>query len=124
MLRDMKIDCTECIAAGTSACDDCVVTFIVNREPGDASWSTPTKRAHCASSATTASSRDCATGPPGRMSCGWRLPVGFGELGEVGRAGCRGRMPRATMLTSQPSACARSAPTVQFSLPPSVVNGS
>ena len=22
--------------AGTEACDDCVVTFIVNREPGDA----------------------------------------------------------------------------------------
>ena len=22
--------------AGTDACDDCVVTFIVNREPGDA----------------------------------------------------------------------------------------
>jgi len=30
------IDCGECVMAGTSACDDCVVSFIVNREPGDA----------------------------------------------------------------------------------------
>jgi len=30
------IDCGECVMAGTVACDDCVVTFIVNREPGDA----------------------------------------------------------------------------------------
>ena len=30
------IDCGDCVMAGTSACDDCVVTFIVNREPGDA----------------------------------------------------------------------------------------
>jgi hypothetical protein len=32
----LRIDCDECVMAGTSACDDCVVTFIVNREPGDA----------------------------------------------------------------------------------------
>lgn len=32
----MNIDCGECVMRGTSACDDCVVTFIVNREPGDA----------------------------------------------------------------------------------------
>jgi hypothetical protein len=32
----MRIDCGECIAAGTSACDDCVVSFILSREPGDA----------------------------------------------------------------------------------------
>jgi len=30
------IDCGECAMAGTSACDDCIVSFIVNREPGDA----------------------------------------------------------------------------------------
>jgi hypothetical protein len=38
MLRSMRIsiDCDECVAAGTSACDDCVVTFIISREPGDA----------------------------------------------------------------------------------------
>jgi hypothetical protein len=38
MLAGMKIsiDCDECVAAGTGACDDCVVTFIVSREPGDA----------------------------------------------------------------------------------------
>ena len=32
----MSIDCGECAMAGTSACDDCVVTFIVNRRPGTA----------------------------------------------------------------------------------------
>ena len=26
----------ECVMADTGACDDCVVTFIVNRDPGDA----------------------------------------------------------------------------------------
>jgi hypothetical protein len=30
------IDCADCVMAGTSACDDCVVTFIVDREPGEA----------------------------------------------------------------------------------------
>src|SRR5262249_60754549 len=32
----LRIDCDECVMAGTSACDDCVVSFILNREPGDA----------------------------------------------------------------------------------------
>jgi hypothetical protein len=32
----ITIDCNECAMAGTTACDDCVVSFIVNREPGDA----------------------------------------------------------------------------------------
>jgi hypothetical protein len=32
----MRIDCDECRMQHTSACDDCVVTFIVGREPGDA----------------------------------------------------------------------------------------
>jgi hypothetical protein len=33
---DRTIDCAECVMAGTHACDDCVVSFIINREPGDA----------------------------------------------------------------------------------------
>jgi hypothetical protein len=32
----MRIDCDECRMQHTDACDDCVVTFIVGREPGDA----------------------------------------------------------------------------------------
>lgn len=32
----ITIDCGDCVMAGTSACDDCIVSFIVNREPGDA----------------------------------------------------------------------------------------
>jgi hypothetical protein len=35
-MTDRIIDCGECVMAGTQACDDCVVTFIVDREPGDA----------------------------------------------------------------------------------------
>ena len=35
-MTERTIDCDECVMAGTSACDDCVVSFIVNREPGDA----------------------------------------------------------------------------------------
>jgi hypothetical protein len=31
-----RIDCGECVMEGTSACDDCVVTFVVGREPGSA----------------------------------------------------------------------------------------
>ncbi len=34
--RVMAIDCGDCVMAATSACDDCVVSFIVNRAPGDA----------------------------------------------------------------------------------------
>ncbi|MGH9049629.1 MAG: hypothetical protein ACRDY4_07870 [Acidimicrobiia bacterium] len=32
----MRIDCDECRMQHTSACDDCVVTFILGREPGEA----------------------------------------------------------------------------------------
>jgi hypothetical protein len=32
----MLIDCDECVMAGTDACDDCVVSFLVERRPGDA----------------------------------------------------------------------------------------
>ena len=34
--QPLTIDCGDCAMAGTTACDDCVVSFIVNREPGDA----------------------------------------------------------------------------------------
>ncbi len=30
------IDCAECVMEATSACTDCVVTFVVGRSPGDA----------------------------------------------------------------------------------------
>ena len=30
------IDCGDCVMNSTSACDDCMVSFLVNREPGDA----------------------------------------------------------------------------------------
>ena len=29
----MRIDCDECVMQGTEACDDCVVTFLVRRQP-------------------------------------------------------------------------------------------
>jgi hypothetical protein len=32
----LTIDCGDCVMAGTNACDDCIVSFIVGREPGDA----------------------------------------------------------------------------------------
>ena len=32
----LHIDCDECVMQGTAACDDCVVTFICSREPGEA----------------------------------------------------------------------------------------
>ena len=32
----MLIDCDECLMQGTDTCDDCVVTFISGRSPGDA----------------------------------------------------------------------------------------
>jgi len=32
----LTIDCGDCVMAGTSACDDCIVSFIVGRDPGDA----------------------------------------------------------------------------------------
>jgi len=32
----MRIDCDECRMQHTEVCTDCVVTYIVGREPGDA----------------------------------------------------------------------------------------
>jgi hypothetical protein len=32
----MRIDCDECVMQHTTACDDCVVSFIVGRAPGEA----------------------------------------------------------------------------------------
>ncbi len=32
----LRIDCAECVLEGTSACVDCVVTWLVGHEPGDA----------------------------------------------------------------------------------------
>ncbi len=32
----LTIDCSECIMRQTDACDDCVVSFVVGREPGAA----------------------------------------------------------------------------------------
>ena len=32
----LTIDCEECVMEGTGACDDCVVSYIVGREPGEA----------------------------------------------------------------------------------------
>jgi hypothetical protein len=33
---DSIISCDDCVMQGTSTCEDCVVTFICNREEGDA----------------------------------------------------------------------------------------
>jgi hypothetical protein len=35
-MENLRIDCDECVMRETNACDDCVVSFIVEREPGDA----------------------------------------------------------------------------------------
>ena len=32
----LRIDCGECVLEGTAACADCVVTFIIGREPDKA----------------------------------------------------------------------------------------
>jgi hypothetical protein len=32
----MRIECDECVMQHSAACDDCVVSFLVQREPGDA----------------------------------------------------------------------------------------
>jgi len=32
----VRIDCADCVMRATDACDDCIVTFVTNREPGDA----------------------------------------------------------------------------------------
>lgn len=34
--RWFTIDCDECVMQGTEVCDDCVVTFLCGREPGEA----------------------------------------------------------------------------------------
>jgi hypothetical protein len=34
--QPLTIDCGDCVMAETDACSDCIVSFIVNREPGDA----------------------------------------------------------------------------------------
>jgi hypothetical protein len=36
MTEPLTIDCDECCMQGTSACGDCVVTFICSREPDEA----------------------------------------------------------------------------------------
>ncbi len=36
MATDLRISCDECVMEGTTACDDCVVSFLRGREPGDA----------------------------------------------------------------------------------------
>jgi hypothetical protein len=32
----LTITCSDCAMEGTSACEDCVVTFLCSREPGEA----------------------------------------------------------------------------------------
>jgi len=32
----LTIDCSECVMRATEHCDDCVVSFVVGREPGEA----------------------------------------------------------------------------------------
>jgi hypothetical protein len=32
----MTIDCDQCVLRGTDACGDCVVTFLLDRDPQDA----------------------------------------------------------------------------------------
>ena len=32
----MRIDCADCVMQGTDACDDCIVSFVASRDPGDA----------------------------------------------------------------------------------------
>ena len=36
MAESLTIDCSECVMHHTDACDDCVVTFICDREPDEA----------------------------------------------------------------------------------------
>lgn len=36
MAETMLISCGDCVMEGTDACTDCVVTFLCEREPGDA----------------------------------------------------------------------------------------
>ena len=32
----LTIDCEECVLQKTDACEDCLVTFLLDRDPGDA----------------------------------------------------------------------------------------
>lgn len=32
----LRIDCDDCVMAGTDACSDCIVTFLCNRDEGGA----------------------------------------------------------------------------------------
>jgi len=32
----LRIDCDTCVAQHSEACEDCIVTFLCGREPGDA----------------------------------------------------------------------------------------
>ena len=32
----MRIDCADCVMQATDACDDCIVSFVASRDPGDA----------------------------------------------------------------------------------------
>ena len=34
--RSFTIDCAECVHRHTPVCDDCIVTFVVDRSPDDA----------------------------------------------------------------------------------------
>ncbi|MGI9623819.1 MAG: hypothetical protein ACR2PK_13350 [Acidimicrobiales bacterium] len=34
--NSLTVDCSTCVMRETSACDDCVVSFICDRDPGDA----------------------------------------------------------------------------------------
>lgn len=34
--ESLIIDCDDCVASGTDACADCVVTFILERDPDEA----------------------------------------------------------------------------------------
>ena len=36
LVKVRTIDCDDCAMSGTSACDDCVVSFVLRREPGEA----------------------------------------------------------------------------------------
>ena len=36
MAGGYEIDCDTCVMRRSAACEDCVVSFIVNREPGEA----------------------------------------------------------------------------------------
>ena len=35
-MTTLTISCSDCTMQGTTACDDCVVTFVCNREPDEA----------------------------------------------------------------------------------------